>query len=107
MVLDDEYFWPEYRHIKQYAFDVFGNTLNEKMQSMNLGHGDVFLLAQVYGSSKKKMVVKYQYDSEWSLWAIDKKYRDLYETPIQDGNDLWHANKALIKKTGELFNIMF
>ena len=52
------------------------------------------------------IVVKYQYDSEWSLWAIDKKFRDLYETPIQDRNDLWYENKTLLGKTEELLDFM-
>ena len=104
--MDEEYYWPEYEHIKHYAHAILRNTLIAQIRLRNLGQDDIFVLDEVFMPTYIYFVVKYQYDNEWSLQAIDKKYRDLYETPIQDRNDLWHANKALIEKTEELFNIL-
>ena len=104
--MDDEYNWPEYENIKHYAHIILRNTLREQIRLRNLGQDDIFVLDEVFMPTYIYFVVKYQYDNEWSLQALDKKYRDLYETPIQDRNDLWHEDKALIEKTEELFNIL-
>ena len=104
--MDEEHNWPEYQLIKQYAFDALSNELNEQIQLRNLGQNDIFLLGQVFMPGYVYIIVKYQYDSEYSLRALDKQFRDLYDVPIQNRNDLWHARKAFLKKTDELLTML-